>query len=321
MKTSTIAALVIVSVAARLAAAPFEFAATNFPPDLVIGLRKTGGASELVVDLGSVARFYGAGAGVVIPVTEYTGTQFTDAFSTSDDVALAAFAAVRVDGDADHPFQTIWATRKRTDISSQSVPWHRQGAGTLGTTASRIASIGTGVATYSGSIKAGDDNTVTAVVIPSSSANGYTTYVGTGNFKGTFQGNVENTAPSDFSSGSDPIRSDLYEIVPGSGDSKYLGYFELTPAGALSFHAPGGVLPLPTPQITKTERVGSTTTLTFTAEVGAHYQLLQAPAGGLLGPVTGWAAVGNPVAAGGTTLSLSADSGADTGFYAVTGSR
>jgi hypothetical protein len=269
-----------------------------------------------------VARFYGAPAGSVIPVTEFTQVQLADAFGTTDGIALAAFSSVRVDGDADHPFQTCWATRKRTDIGQQSLPWQRQGGGTLGLTSSKMSSIGTGVFTYSNNTTPGADNTTTAVVIPSSNPNGYTSYIGAGNFKLTFQGNVENVAATDFSSATAPIRSDFYEIVPGSGNSTYLGYFEFTPAGALSFHAASPTLPpLNAPTIQQVTRNGNTTTLTITSETGGKYQVVKAPADLLQSPLSSWAPVGSPVSATGSSLVLTVDSTADAGFYGVVATR
>lgn len=305
----------------QLAAAPFQYSPTNFPPDLMIGLRKSGAPSEIVVDLGPVSRFRDAAPGATIPIPEFTAAQFGGAFGSSDGVGFAVFSAVRTDGDAATPFQTIWVSRRRTDPSQQSVPWRRQGAGTLGITASRIASIGSGAATFSAGNKPSDANTATAVVLPASNANGYTTYFGSGNFKGTFQGNAENVAPSDFSTLADPVVSDLYEIAPGTGDAAYVGYFEFTPAGTMTFHAPGGQLPLPAPRITGVARDGATTTVTIGSEAGGRYQLLRAPAG-VPWPAPGaWTPVGAAVVATGTTLQLTASGNDDTAVYAVSGTR
>lgn len=233
------------------------------------------------MNLGPVDRFYNATPGGSFGITDFTSTQFSDAFGTSDGVGLAAFAAMRVTDDPDRPFQTLWVAAKRSDPTVQSTPWKRQGAGTLGTTATRISSIGSGVAVYSAATAVGVDNTATATVIPSSNPNGYSTYFGTGNFKGTFQGNAENVAPVGFSSGTTVIRSDLYEIRPGSGASIYLGYFEMAPSGAVSFTAAkaGQTIDFPTiADVPYSE--GGTVTLGAIASTGlpVTYAVLDGPA-------------------------------------------
>ena len=309
-------ALIALSTAvSRLAAASFGFQATNVPPDLLIGFRQTGGISELVADLGPVSRFYGANPGTNFVITEFTAAQLADSFSGLDSVGFVACAAMRVDGDPTRPLQTIWATRKRVDPATQSLPWNRQSSGLLANSATKISSIGSGAATFSGSNPPGLDNTATAIVLPASYSNGYSAYLGNGNFKSTFQGNTENLTPSGFTDSGSLIRSDLYELRPGSGQSTYLGYFEFNASGTLSFTAAGGSTPpAPSPTITAITRAGDTTTVSFTTVAGATYQLLS---GGLNGSTGSWATKGSAVTGTGSVLSLT-DTTTETGaFYAV----
>jgi hypothetical protein len=308
---------------ASLNAAPFVFSSTNMPPDLLVGFRKTGGAAELVVDLGSVSRFYSAAPGAVIPITEFSPALFSSTLGNPASVAFSVFAAVRVDGDPDRPLHSLWVSRKRTDPSVKSAPWKRQGSGSLGNTGSRISSIGSGAETFSSNNKPGPDNTPTAVVIPSANPSGYSSFLGSGNFKATFQGNAENVAPADFAEGSSPIRSDLYEIIPGSGDSKFLGYFDLTPAGVLTFTAAGGSLPPPAePSIASISQQDSTSRVTLTSsETGVKYQLLAPPAGQLDAPFASWTPVSSQVLGTGQSITLTAESPTPTAFYRISASR
>jgi hypothetical protein len=64
-----------------------------------------------------------------------------------------------------------------------------------------------------------------------------------------FQGNVENTTPSTFTSGGSPSISDFYALVPASGSGNYLGYFSLTTSGALTFNAGTGASLMDSPTI------------------------------------------------------------------------
>ena len=65
---------------------------------------------------------------------------------------------------------------------------------------------------------------------------GDTLVIDNGNFN-AFQGNIENTLSSTFVTGGSNARSELYQMAPGSGNGTFLGYFELTPGGSLSFVA------------------------------------------------------------------------------------
>lgn len=297
----------------------FRFQSTNVPPDVLVGLRQTGGAQELVIDLGPVSRFYAANPGTNIVFDEFTSAQLTSTFSGLDNVGFVACAAMRVTGDADRPIQTIWVTRRRAELATQSAPWNRQSSGALANTATRISSIGSGATTFSTSNPAGDNNTATAVQLPASNPNGLSSYLGSGNFKSTFQGNAENLTPTGFTEGGGAIRSDFYELRPGSGAGTYLGYFEFKPNGQLSFTAAGGgVTPAPAPTITGIIHDGATANVTFTTVAGAYqYQLLVPPAGGLGSPLNSWLPAGTPVNGTGASVTLSDAAAGATGFYAV----
>ena len=314
---SRFAALLLLAACTRLLAAPFTYQATNLPPDLLLGFRQTGGAQELVVDLGSAARFYSAAPGSSFAVAGFTQAQFTNAFAGLDNLGFAVLGAVRADGDPDRPLQTLWVTRKRSEPAAQSAPWNRVSSFSLANSATRISSIGTGTATYSSANPPGRDNTASAVVLPASHPNGYTTYLGAGNLKSTFQGNVENVTPSDFTASNGAARSDLYEIRPGSGPSLYLGYFELKADGSLTFTAAGGSTPAPAPTITAITRAGDTTTVTFTTVTGARYSLLSPGAAGLTAPLSQWTAKGAAITGTGGPLSLTDTTTEADAFYAV----
>ena len=299
-------ALAVLAGLSRLAAASFVFNSVNLPPDLLLGFRQTGGSQELVVDLGSVARFYNAIPGTNFTIGEYNAGQLARSFSGLDGVGFAAFAAMRVSGDADRPIQTVWATRKRTDPAVQSTPWNRQSSGLLANPAAKMSSVGSGAASFSASTPLGPDNTATAVVLASSYANGYSTYLGNGSFAGTWQSSqkVDNVTPDGFGTGTTAIRSDFYELRPGSGAGIYLGYFEFKPNGTLSFTAAGGVVAAPAPTITGYTRVGNVTTVSFTTVAGAQYRLLGQNAAGLSTARTTWPIKAGPLAGTGGVLSL-----------------
>jgi hypothetical protein len=297
----------------------FRFNFTNLPPDVLVGFRQTGGAQELVADLGPASRFYQAAPGSRLVFNEFSEAQLTATFSGLDNLGIVACAAVRVTGDADRPLQTLWVTRRRADPATQSTPWNRQSSGGLANTATRISSIGSGTATYSSSTPEGPNNTATAVQLPATYSEGLSAYLGTGNFKATFQGNAENVTPVGFTDQASSIRSDFYEIRPGSGASLYLGYFEFTSAGELSFTAAGGsVSPAPAPHITGIAFEGGSAAVTFTTVAGPYqYQLLVPPAAGLGAPLASWLPTGNTAAGTGSPQTLTDATANSAEFYAV----
>lgn len=298
-------------------AAPFLYQYTNNPPDILLGIRQAGGSSELVVNLGTAARFYSAAPGSTISITEFTPAQLTATVAGLDGVGVAVFGAARNAGDPLRPAQTLWVTAPRADAAVAADPWVRQSSFGLGGTAAKITSVGSGVASFSSLNTPGALNTASAVVAPAGYQNGYGAYIGAGNFKGTFQGNIEGVTPSDFASSTTPLRLDFYEIRPGTGTSLSLGWFDFKPNGTLTFTAAGGtVQPAPAPLITGISRSGNSTSVTFTTVSTAQYTLLRAPAG-LDGSPSAWSAVGNPAAGTGNALTLTDTSDTSAAFYAV----
>ena len=198
----------------------------------------------LLVNLGSVSTFVNAAGGAGFFVGNASAVNSTFASLANLDYSVAA-ANRTVAGTGDQTLQTIWETRPRASVDTQTTPWNRQSSGLLANTGSKIASLGNGATTLTGI------NSSTVVIPLSDASHNVGKWVGsgsngagggaTGNWQSTFQGNSETKTSSTFAS-SDFTRSDFYEIVPGSGSSTYLGFFQLNGDGSAYFS------PVPEPQ-------------------------------------------------------------------------
>src|SRR6185436_14812192 len=86
-------------------------------------------------------------------------------------------------------------------------------------------------------------NTQTGIVVSSTDANSYTVLMtANGDFAGTFQGNAENTTPTNFVSAGTISRSVLYKLLPASGGmldapGQAVGFFDFQADGILTFTA------------------------------------------------------------------------------------
>lgn len=198
-----------------------------------------GDSDTLILNLGPVSAFYCATPSSTFAVGDAAAVNAT--FASLASLSFSVTASNRtVSNDAEHPLQTVWATRPRSDVNLQSTPWNRQSSGALANTAGKIKSLGDGALTLDGYLTETD-----TVVIPlSDSGHNVGRWVGsgasgtgaTGNFNSTFQGNAEKTTPSVFGP-TDIVRSDFYQITPGSGQSEYLGYFQFSGDGSATFTA------------------------------------------------------------------------------------
>lgn len=218
------------------------------PGDLLLGFRSTG-TNDFVVDLGPASQFYSATPGSTISISQYSGSQLRSVVSSLDGLTFSIFGDVRTAGDPSHPMNSLWMSRARSGLDAQSTPWYSQSLFAQGNAGSKIDAIASGAVTYSGTTAADPvRNTPTAVTVDplwdAGSALSYTIGIGdAGNLAGTFPGNIENTTPSGFAASGVAVRSDLYELIPGRDATgnyptgKYLGYFELTTDGGMSFTA------------------------------------------------------------------------------------
>jgi len=206
--------------------------------DLLLGFRNSSSANDFIVDIGPASTYYGAAPGT-FTIGGFTGAQLTSVFGSMNSLSFSVFGDVRSSGDTSYPLNTLWVSNPRLDPNTQSNPWNRQSQFSQGNTASKIDGIGNGAITYSGTIPADANNTLTTVNLPKTwNAGGVSYSIGigaSGNFANAFQGSVENTTALDFATSGGLVRSDLYELKPGTGQGTYLGYFELSNSGTMTF--------------------------------------------------------------------------------------
>jgi hypothetical protein len=310
---------------ATLGAAPFAYNSG----DLILGFRQVGGpAPDLVVNIGQASIYDGVASGHSLVVGNLSASQLNTAFPDLNGINWSITGAVRALGDPNYPAQTIWATAARTDVNVQSVPWLRRNQYGQGGSASQFAAVGNNAATYSSVQSAGANNTTTGVLIPLTDPSAYTPLVenqdnpSASDFNGGFQGSVENTTPLDFTSLEPLSRADLYELIPGTTaggtvntPGKWVGYFDLTPSGTLTFTAASTAPPRPT--ITSVQRSGNIATVSFTTANSVTYRLRATNTAGVTTPVATWSTNGVTITGNGSVQSLQDTNASDTGVYAV----
>ncbi len=290
--------------------------------DLMLVFRKTGfdgsgdvGSYVYEVDIGSASIYTSASPGSSIPVAAYSAANLNTLFDSLNDFSWSVSGCIPNYGGAGVA-SSLWVTDPRSVPSSASNPWQRQGAYTQGGAAAYIESILSGAATYAAGTTNSTYNTSTALAIPYANGNSANGYLGAvGNFDGNFQGDVENTTDATFTTDGLPSRSDLYELVPGSGAGVNLGYFELSTNGALTFYAAGGTESYPAPTLTVTVTAG-TANISFASTAGGTYTLFYTTAAGLSSPVSAWSTGGTMVGDGTVKTFQQPATGAGT-FYVV----
>jgi hypothetical protein len=288
---------------------------TNFTTGDVLVCFQKGGV-DMVVDAGPVSTFTGATHNQVIPITQYTGAQLAQVGTNS--VSWSAFA-----WQSDN---TLFVTRARSSISQQSTPWPAASSPAQSGVVGQMQAIPPGaldelnLAIYS-------QSTSTAVVEEgSSTANpNYTdgisyqdALVGSygSDFDGKFTGNPENTTPSAFITSGKVVRSDFYQMTPtGSQNVKgtWLGYFELSTNGAMSFVAKPTTMPVLT-----FSRNGNTATITYKSGLYGTYNLLAT--NNASAPLSTWPVVGGNLSSGDTATHTVQDTdSAANKFYIIVG--
>jgi hypothetical protein len=135
-----------------------------------------------------------------------------------------------------------------------------------------------------------------------------------------FNFSVEQTCPGSFSNS---VRADLYQSAPSGGSytdpttgSKttvyYMGYFDLSPTGVLTFTRQ---VTVPTLTITRT---GNSVTISFPCIGNATYSLIGTNASSLTAPRSTWPTLGSPILGNNGTTNFVDNTTSDGRVYAVT---
>ena len=228
----------------------------------------------MVVDAGPISTLTSAAANQRIPITQYTGTQL--AAVGTNGVSWSVFTWL-TNGTPN----TLFVTRARSSINTQTTPWPDASSPNQAGTIGRMVTIPPG-ALDELNLLVYPVSTATAVVEEDSSSGNpnYTTGVSYhdalagaygGDFNGTFAGNPENTTLNTFTAAGAVVRSDFYQLTPTVGYAlgTWLGYFELSPNGAMTYVA----YPISVPVTKSISRTGNTSTINYATGLYGTYTL------------------------------------------------
>lgn len=320
LRRYSVAGAVLVALAGTPAiAAPFLYD----PGDLVLTLRQSGNASDLVVNIGTAASFSTLAPGTTRTIDALSTDLLTATFPSLNNLSFSVAGANRPPLVAAFPIQTLWVTAPRLAADQPAAIWLRKGQAVQGNAGSQIDAIGRTAVSYSNLTPAGPDNTAAAVAIPLTSPFTLGPIIGaSSDYVGNFQGTVAQVTAEDFDSDPENVAAaDLIELLPGSTAAgtlnkpgRVLGTFALKPDGSLTFTAGSAVIPAP--QITAITRDGDTSRITFGTVAGANYRLRSTGIAGLTTPVATWDS-GSTVAGTGSAATLQDSNPSDVRFYAV----
>ena len=313
----------ILCVAALLLAALTQVQANTFGytnGNVLICFRKSpSGTTDLIVNAGPISYFTNLAPNTKVNINAYTGTQFGQV--GTNNLAWSALAYFDNTASPAALRNTIFMTNPRYDLNTQTTPYYCDTYNAQGSTISKLITISAGAvnnANYSGL------NSSTAV-LESESYNlnnaAVSYYIGLGNtldFRQTFQAAPDQYTPANFTTGGVPVRSDLYWLAPATGepDAKFLGYFELSTNGMMSYMAhPSATVAAPV--ILSFTRTGTTNKVTFTTGSIGTYTLRGTNSTGLLAARINWPAISS-VSGNGSSQSLSDVTAAGNKFYVIT---
>lgn len=312
-KTIGLIALLAGLTASELTAGNLTSYATG---DVLICFRN-GGANDLVVDAGQISTFTNLAPNTRIPISQYSSGMLH--YVSTNAVNWSAFTYA-----SDN---TLFVTRPRASVDSQTTPWQDNTGGSQALTAGRIATIPAGAVDEAAYIPPGEGsspNTATAVV----EADGGSDYISGlsykdaiqgatgGQFNGSFRGNPEFTTAANFTKANVVARSDFYQMAPtsGFGLGKYLGFFELSTNGSMSYVA----YPNTTPVIKSISRQGNVNTITYTTGTYGNYILRATNTVLAATSKTNWPAV-LTLSAGDSSVHTCTDTTTDpVKFYSIT---
>jgi hypothetical protein len=299
--------------------------------DVLVCFRNTATpAFDLVVNAGSITAFTNLPVGNKITIS-YSASQLAKVGTNNLAWCVCAGITAVNSGTSKN---NMWISRPRASLNTQTTPWNTGTANFLLTPCGDI----------DGNPSLGFDATIisdtvinTATVIVEKEA-GHTTpgqltgdcyayYVGAGNTSGNAdfvnddfgQGIVEQTTPSNFSTSGQSVRADFYQLLskpsgqPSPGT--YLGYFEFSTNGVMTYTAGPSATAVTAPTITAFSRTGTTNIITFTSILGGTYNLIGT--NDLTIPKASWPVIGASVAGSGSPMSITNVTANALNYYSI----
>ncbi len=291
---------------------------TNYATGDVLLCFRNGQTKNLVVDLGQYATLSSGTPNQRIPITQLSASQIDFAFGDVNDLSWSAI------GWLDD--NTLFVSRKRTALSTQSSTPSSANSGLQGSAAQNMSAVPMG-ANYQFNNGPYIANSTSISVVEPQSAASYPAQQGKSynsalfgglsfpNFGGTLpSGDPEIATPPDFSAAGTVVRSDFYQIPSGVGTANvtYLGYFEFAADGTMTFVAK----PISVPVIKSISRSGGDSIITYTTGLYGTYTLCGTNV--LSSTPTNWPAIAT-LASGDTSIhTITNTTTDDIRFYTIT---
>ncbi len=324
--------LVLLGFAASPVAVQAQFFNGNNPPangDLLAGFRKTGahqGTNELVVDIGNITNLLALPLGSTMTMANVPPARLTDAFSS--DYTFLQWSVFSANYNVSSPWitslgnfpqSTIWYTVPRTNLTTPTPPPSRFSDAAQGLVDSQMTTIVNGASLISTQLPGDTNSDNNTILVREPVQSAYQQFLLTASMgdpqssaKGDLGGKlpfvIEQITPSPFTNS---VRSDFYESAPapstrppqqyidpinGSATNiYYVGYFDLSPAGVLTFTRAAAVAPLPPVPSLNVTRSGITNIISFATTNGATYTLIFTNLAGLSSPRSNWFTLGSPI--------------------------
>jgi hypothetical protein len=213
--------------------------------DILLCFRKPSSGNDLVVDAGPVSTLVNGTNNQRFAISQFTGSQLALIGTNS-----TTWSALTYYDNTVSPTTAQWdlfISKGRASAYRQSAPWFAEGSAAQQLPAGDISTIVPGA---TGNLGYNAVNTASAIVEPDDTTgnspyylrgNCYDFVVGpNSDISGDWEGNIELTTPSTFTTSGKVVRSDFYQMSPpdtGTGLTTFLGYFEFNTNGAMTFVA------------------------------------------------------------------------------------
>ncbi len=289
----------------------------NTQPDVLLGFRKPGAATDLLVDAGPLSQFIGQSA--PFKVRTLRGSGLRSIFGTNlTGLQFAAFSLIRVGPPQSETYQSLFVTRAWPTHAVPPIPWGPFGSAPLKNVGDIIFGIGANIAPFEQPPLCSTNAPGAYGVEPSNSSLSYSTAMGaSGDLNRTFPGTVETKWPAAASLGSISVRTEFFQLAANRLPSRSIGTFDCLGDYEIWF-TPASATPPIDLVILEITRLGFTNTITFSTLPGLYsYSLLCGPFTGVSSPVSQWTQIGASVTNSGGIMSLIYVSADPFQFYRV----